>query len=91
MPNTVIQKSEHSQLEHSDIIPETMSEVEIIDKVLGFPGQVMRILNPGPFRTDRTFNDRSTKQEVREFPVGTWILGKIQIKIFTKILLMVSF
>ena len=36
MPNTVIQKSEHSQLEHSDIIPETMSEVEIIDKVLGY-------------------------------------------------------
>ena len=43
MPNTVIQKSEHSQLEHSDIIPETMSEVEIIDKVLGYSRLELRI------------------------------------------------
>ena len=62
MPNTVIQKSDHSQLEHSDITPETMREVEIIDKVLGFPGQVMRILNPGPFTADWTLNGRSKKQ-----------------------------
>ena len=43
MPNTVIQKSEHSQLEHSDIIPETMSEVEKIDKVLGSSRLELRI------------------------------------------------
>ena len=59
-------KSEHSQLEHSDIIPETMNEVEKVDKALGFfPVKWFEHFESWTIQSQ-------PEQEVRKFQVGIW-------------------
>lgn len=76
-------KSEHSQLEYSDIIPETMNEVEKVDKVLGFSRHKPRTGPTG--RRTKWSVDLCWRRPSRFSELKTLI------KIFTKIQLMVSF